>query len=177
MLSLVLDVETTGLDPMRDRIVEVGFVLTDWKSEASELRSYVNPGYAFANEYNGLSTQDVKDAPSFAQLAPFVYLLLLQADEYIGHNIGFDNRFFREELARLGLPFPTRAQYDTCSACGRKKLHDACDLYGVKTDDLRFHTALDDAIASYRLAFAIRGAPGGRSQGVSEPLTLGPRFR
>lgn len=157
MISLVMDFETTGLDPREDRIVEMGFVLTDWKIIYGALRTYINPERGFANEANKLNSQVVKDSPTFLACLPFTYMLLLFADEYIAHNAKFDLAFMREELARCSLHLPRRNIFDTMRATGGRSLQDACCIAGVYTEDVHWHSALDDAVACFRLAKAIRG--------------------
>lgn len=177
MLSLVIDTETTGVDPGRDRIIELGFILTDWKDVYGALRSYVNPEMPFDNaEYNGLTIKDVADAPTFAQLLPFTYTLLLYADEYIAHNWHFDRRFIQLELARAGLRLPSRPFFDTMRACGGRKLQEACERYNVKHDDIKFHSALQDALATLRLCTKLR--PGGPNEEVGGRgiISLVPRW-
>lgn len=157
VISLILDVETTGLDPHEDRIVEMGFVLTDWKIIYGALKTYINPERGFDNAYNKLNSKIVADAPTFGACLSFTYMLLLFADEYIAHNAKFDLAFMREELARHSLHLPRRNIFDTMRATGGRSLQDACRIAGVYTEDVNWHSALDDAVACFRLAKAIRG--------------------
>ena len=152
-----MDFETTGLDSKDDKIVEMGFVLTDWKIIYGALRTYVNPERGFANETNQLNSAIVKDAPTFLACLPFTYMLLLFADEFVAHNAKFDLAFMREELARHSLHLPRRNIFDTMRATGGRSLQDACRIAGVYTEDVNWHSALDDAVACFRLAKAIRG--------------------
>lgn len=174
-MSLVLDLETTGLDVYADRVCEVGFILTDWKEVYCVLSSYVNPEMAFDNAHNGLNTAAVANAPTFNDLLPLTFLLLLRADEYVAHNTRFDLRFMREELARQGLSLPSRAVFDTLGAAHKLGLREACAKAGVFTDDVQWHSALGDATACYRLARVLRGDRPGVQESVRE-ASLVPRF-
>lgn len=169
-----MDFETTGLDAHADRIVEVGFVLTDWNVINGALRSYVNPETAFDNPVNGLNSAAVADAPTFSELTPFIYLLLLWADEYVAHNARFDLGFLREELARCGLTLPSRLVFDTMRATGGKSLQKACEHHGVYTEDARWHSALEDAVMCFRLLKVVRGE--GKRVREGGDASLVPRF-
>src|SRR5882762_1070524 len=109
-VSLVLDFETTGLDKHKDRIIEIGMILTDWREIYAALHSYINPEYDFGhNAANGLSYTDVCAAPTFRLMAEggFHYIAAL-ADEYVAFQASFDLGFLKEELARIGLHLPRR---------------------------------------------------------------------
>jgi len=160
MLSLILDTETTGLNPHEDRIVELAFILTDWKEIYGALRTYVNPLYSFTNSISNINDKTVENSPTFAQLLPFTYNLLLYADEYVAHNWAFDRNFLMAEVERCALRMPSRMVFDTMKASGGKKLSDACQHYHIDTHDVQWHSALDDAVATLRLCRAIRGGKG-----------------
>lgn len=176
MLSLVCDTETTGLDPHSDRIVEVGFIVTDWHEIRHAMRTYIDPEMAFDNKHNGLNSAAVAGAPSFTNIAPLAYLLFLQCDEIIAHNWPFDQRFFREEFARVGVNLPTRQTYDTMKVGGKRTLREACSRAGVNVDDLQLHSALDDCIATLRLCRAFRGDDPKNPVGGRGEVALTPRL-
>lgn len=175
-LSLILDCETSGVDPHHDRIVELAFILTDWKSIYCAVHSYVDPGIAFDNSHNGLNNQAILGAPSFLQLLPFTYTLLLYADEYVAHNWPFDQRFLRLELARAALALPSRPVFDTMRACGGRSLRDACASRSVRTDDLQLHRAMDDCMATLRLCQRLRPAGPTQDDNSRSGVTFGPRL-
>ena len=110
---VVVDVETTGLDPDSDRIVEVAAARGDLsvllrgetKPYFETLEARVNPGVpipAAASRVHGIHDKDVKDEDSFAEVAA-------QLREFIGpraviaHNSTFDTSFLNAELARAGV--------------------------------------------------------------------------
>ena len=175
MISLILDVETTGLNPKEDKIVEIGFVITDWKIIYGALHTLINPEIGFANEINKLNSQVVKNAPTFRSCLPFIYVLLLWADEYVAHNARFDLAFMRTELEQHSLHLPRRNIFDTMRAPGGRSLQDACRIAGVYTDDVNWHSALDDAVACFRLAKAIRGEEPEMGK-PSEAVAIVPRL-
>lgn len=151
-LSLVIDTETTGVNPALDRICELAVVLTDWHVVHAVLHSYVNPGFVFENPKNGLTDKDVRDAPSFRELCGLgFYGLLSLPDEYIAHNIAFDLRFLTVELRHLGLDLPNRQVRDTFKIT-KARLDESCRKFKVNTSDISWHSALGDCVATFRLA-------------------------
>lgn len=99
----VLDVETTGLSPEGDRIVEVACVRCDANGRVlGEFHSIVDPemgGYVGPTSIHGITSQMTARAPRFqeilAALAP-----LLDGAVLVAHNAGFDRTFLRQEVAR-----------------------------------------------------------------------------
>lgn len=104
----VLDLETTGLDPGADRIVEVA-VLTLLPGGGQELfHRRVNPGVpipATATAVHGIADADIAGAPSFAAIAPELFATLHGCD-LAGFGIStFDLPLLATEFARISLPF------------------------------------------------------------------------
>lgn len=101
-----VDLETTGANFARDRILEVGLVEVDAHG-VREWEALVNPGVPvtpFINELTGIDDAMVADAPTFAQLADQLRERL--ADKiFIAHNARFDYGFLKAEFARLGINF------------------------------------------------------------------------
>lgn len=104
----VVDCETTGTDPLQDRIVSVGVVLVDLGGDDEDrlptLKFTVNPGVSIpaeATAIHGITDDDVEDLGSFGdwatQLTDFV------ADRpLVGFNVSFHKRFLNAELKRHG---------------------------------------------------------------------------
>ena len=98
---IALDIETTGLDPEKDRIIEIGAVrFTDRRVEA-EWSTLVNPGRPippFITQLTGITDQMVLHAPPIKAVLP--ELIDFVGDEpVVGHNVGFDLSFLR----RIGI--------------------------------------------------------------------------
>lgn len=96
---VALDIETTGLDPKRDAIIEIGAVRFNGRRVEAEWSTLVNPGRTippFISQLTGISNQMVAHAPPIsdvrAELADFVGEELI-----IGHNVGFDLAFLRRQ--------------------------------------------------------------------------------
>lgn len=91
----VVDVETTGFDPLRDRIVEVAVVQTDGNAIDGRWSSLVRPGIPIpplAQATHGISDDDVATAPELWELLPTIEDLV--ADRTIvAHHATFDRNF------------------------------------------------------------------------------------
>lgn len=100
--AIVLDTETTGLNPSVARILEIAVV--DLRSGAKLFHSYVNPGEPITAEItaiNHITDEMVADAPSWIQVAPQVCEIISQAEAVIGQNIFFDQGMIDGEMQRL----------------------------------------------------------------------------
>ena len=114
--AVVLDLETTGLDVTRERMVQVGAVtmLGAKILEAPRLDQLINPGVPIppsATRIHGLRDEDVAGAPDFAAVAP-VLREVMSGRVVIGHNTAFDLAILRHEAARAGIPWREPAALD-----------------------------------------------------------------
>jgi ATP-dependent DNA helicase DinG len=100
---VVVDVETTGLDPDRDAIIEVAAVSLQNGTISDEFSSLVQPHQeipAYITQMTGITDEMVAEAPSMYTLRSRLKQVL--ADHVlVGHNVGFDLGFLRAE--RLGI--------------------------------------------------------------------------
>jgi DNA polymerase III subunit epsilon len=105
---VVLDLETTGLSPDRDRITEVGAVRVRGGEVLGELRTFVHPGRPIppaVTAVTGITDAMVRDAPGPAVVVPTLLEFLGDA-VLVAHNAAFDVGFLRAATHRLGLgPF------------------------------------------------------------------------
>lgn len=102
-----VDLETTGTNPVADRITEIGIVEVDAAGQAVHWSSLVNPEVpipSFIQGLTGITNAMVKDAPTFAELAPALHERL-QGALFIAHNARFDYGFLRNAFSEAGLPF------------------------------------------------------------------------
>jgi len=136
---IFVDVETTGLDPIRDRVIEVGAVRVDKKMTVSTYSQLVNPGFKIPpviRKLTGIRIKDLATAPSFAEVIKDLQAVF-KADLFIAHNSKFDYDFLSEEFARfeleLGIPhldtirlarsyYPNYLTYNLDSIISRLKL-------------------------------------------------------
>jgi DNA polymerase-3 subunit epsilon len=102
---VLLDLETTGGDPVNDRITEIAAVRFEQGLEVARWSSLVNPGVnvsAFIERLTGISNAMVADAPQFSEVAADL-LALLDDAVLVAHNVRFDHGFLLNEFARIGI--------------------------------------------------------------------------
>jgi DNA polymerase-3 subunit epsilon len=160
---VVLDLETTGLSPERDRITEVGAVRARGGEVLAELRTFVHPGVpvpAAVTAITGITDADVADAPDIATVLPLVVDFLGDA-VFVAHNARFDLGFLRAAAARLGLPRIRPRVVDTAVLARRLMRDEVRDVrLGTLARHLRIpdspdHRALNDARATLHVLHAL----------------------
>ena len=156
MREIVLDTETTGLDPYQGhRVIEIGCVeLVNRIPSGQTFHRYINPQRdmpAEALAVHGLTTEFLKDKPLFAEVAEELIAFIADAPLVI-HNAAFDIAFINAELERAKLPVLTRDRLvDTLLLARRKhpgmsnRLDDLCTRYGINNSQRTKHGALLDA--------------------------------
>lgn len=159
MRQIVLDTETTGLDPAQGhRVVEIGCVeMIDRRLTGRRFHRYLNPGRPVdegAIEVHGLTDAFLADKPAFAQVAD-EFLGFVRDSELVIHNAPFDLAFLDAELALLGPERGRMADYcthtDTLALArarhpGQRNSLDAlCKRYFVDNSQRELHGALLDA--------------------------------
>lgn len=150
----VIDVETTGLDPERERIVEIAIVRADEHGRPIDhWVARLNPGIPMrATHVHGITDADVAGAPRFADLAVTIGTAL-QGAVVVAHNAEFDVAFLQSEFARAGMPMPRFTSYCTLQGSTlylpqlrRRSLGECCAALGVPQHGA--HSALGDAYAA-----------------------------
>lgn len=151
-LLAVVDVETTGLSRKHDRVVELAAVVMDGDGEiVSEFESLINPDRDVGpTNIHGLSAEDVKDAPRFADVAGLFVQNLMGVVALAGHNVRFDLGFLDAEFLRIGTSLPKCPTICTMKYMGRRRLCECCQEFGIPLDE-EAHRALGDARATARL--------------------------
>lgn len=158
MRQIVLDTETTGLNPRSgDRVIEVGCVeLVNRMLTGNNFHRYINPdrdSEEGALAVHGLTTEFLRDKPRFAEIAQELREYI-QGAEVIIHNAPFDLGFLNQEFKLLGLPtFTEHCSGVIDTLVNAKEMHpgkrnslDAlCDRYGVSNAHRKLHGALLDA--------------------------------
>ena len=152
-----LDVETTGLESYRDRVIEIGVVLFHYDEEGAlqeetSWNSLVNPGMpipASSTAIHGITDLDISSAPFFSEIADHLERLL--ADRVmVAHNAPFDSSFIQREYARLDRLSPLVEMADSLVLLRQASpnllsysLGKAAFVLGIETGVS--HRALDDA--------------------------------
>jgi DNA polymerase III subunit epsilon len=156
MREIVLDTETTGLDPLRgDRLVEVGCVeMINRMPTGQTFHRYINPEREMAAEafaVHGLSTQFLSDKPFFHEVVED-FLAFIGDAPLVIHNASFDISFINAELDRIKRPpIPRERLVDTLLLARRKhpgvsnRLDDLCSRYAIDNSRRTKHGALLDA--------------------------------
>lgn len=158
MRQIVLDTETTGLNPRTgDRVIEIGCVeIKNRMLTGNNFHRYINPerdSDEAALAVHGLTTEFLSDKPKFADIAEELRAYI-QGAELIIHNAPFDLGFLNHEFKLLGLPpFVDHGSGVIDTLVSAKELHpgkrnslDAlCDRYGVSNAHRKLHGALLDA--------------------------------
>jgi DNA polymerase III subunit epsilon len=150
-----LDVETTGLSPwFGDRICEIAILRCRDGETLASFDTLVNPERSIspgAARVNGLTDEDLVDAPLFAGIAAQVKPLLEQAI-IVCHNAPFDLGFVSSEFNRLGWKFPTVEMIDTLQLArayfnfDSNSLQAIADHYSI--DRMDAHRALADVLTT-----------------------------
>jgi DNA polymerase III subunit epsilon len=158
MRQIILDTETTGLDPRQGhRIIEIaGVELLNRRPTGRSVHFYVNPEREIdsgATDVHGLTWDMLRDKPRFADVVD-EFIEFASGAQWIIHNAPFDVAFLNEEFTRLSLP--TSAQLaaevlDTLALAreqfpGKRNNLDAlCERMGVANAHRTLHGALLDA--------------------------------
>lgn len=151
-----LDLETTGLNPKSDRIIEIGMVKVREGRITDTFSCMVNPRQRLEKqitEITGIKEEDLKGKPCLREILPSI-LEFLEEDVLVGHSILFDYSFLKRAFTNERIPLE-RKGIDTLKIarrvvkdCESKSLEKLCRHYGII---YRPHRALSDAIATVNL--------------------------
>ena len=155
MREIILDTETTGLDPgSGHRVVEIGCVeLINFIPSGREFHKYLNPQRFMpvaAQAVHGLTDEFLKDKALFADVAQ-EFLDFIDGARVIAHNADFDIGFMNSELARLERPPIAADVIDTVRLARRRypgapaSLDALCERFGIDKSARTKHGALLDA--------------------------------
>lgn len=169
MREIILDTETTGLNPQAgDRLIEIGCIeLVNRIPSGREFHRFVNPERdvpAEAVAVHGLSADFLKDKPVFSDVAP-EFLAFIADDALVIHNAAFDIGFLNFELGRLSLG-PITMDRVTCTLQLARRRHPAgpnsldalCKRYGIDNTKRTKHGALVDSLLLAEVYIELLGA-------------------
>ena len=184
MREIVLDTETTGLDPAAGhRVVELGCVeLMNMVATGKTFHVYFNPEMlmpAGAQDIHGLTDEFLADKPLFADQAD-AFLEFIGDAQLVIHNASFDIGFLNAELARLDKPKLANPYVDTVTMARRKfpgqraSLDALCERFGIDNSSRTKHGALLD---SELLAEVYLELSGGRQRDLGLAPEIAARAR
>lgn len=148
----VIDVETTGLSPRYNGIIEIGIVKVSGLKIIDTYQSLINPGRAipyYITSFTGISDDDVYNAPFFEDVADDI-LKFISNNVLAGHNFSFDKSFLRKEFIYCQKESPENLEVCTRKLSKRvfpdltrRSLSILCSYLGI--NHFNSHRALPDA--------------------------------
>jgi len=158
----VLDVETTGLDPRVDRIIEIAIVHMRDGVVTERYATLVNPEQDVPDEVQkltGIDPAELPSAPRFAEIAAEVQRRL-EDRVFVAYNLAFDRAFVSEELTRAACELPSRRFVDPLVFVrelykneGSKRLSAVAERLGIPL--AAAHRAADDAEAAGQILYSL----------------------
>lgn len=160
----VVDLETTGVDPSTDRIIQMAAVVVDARGRVVEafdtlVRPECPDDYVHGAEHiHGISAEQVANGMPLREALH--RLRTISSDKvFTAHNARFDIGFLQAESERVGFEMPVPAYVDTLQVARRTdaertrrhSLDALCEHYGIRRE--RAHEALSDATATAQLLF------------------------
>ena len=158
---VIFDLETTGLDLVKDRIIQISFIKVMPNGQAERGDELINPEKPIdpqITQLTGISNEDVKDKPTFKQLAQKLAQKFSGCD-FAGFNSNnFDIPLLAEEFLRAGIDFDfSRSRLiDACAIFRKMERRNVAAAYkfycGRKMEeDFEAHRADQDTEATYRV--------------------------
>lgn len=151
---IVFDIETTGLNPQSDEIIEIGAVKIKNYQAIDKFSALINPGRDIGEEIiklTGITNEMVCNKPGIEDVLP-EFIKFAGNAPVVAHNAKFDTGFIRDKFNRMGLSF-NNAILDTLLLARwllpnlkRHKLNNVAEHFGVSLEN--HHRAVDDAGAT-----------------------------
>ncbi|MBD5451636.1 MAG: 3'-5' exonuclease [Lachnospiraceae bacterium] len=156
MNYVVFDIETTGLNPKYEKIIELGAAKVRDAKVVDTFSTFVNPGKSLPErikELTGICDTDVINAPYIEEVLDR-FIAFVGDDILLGHNLIFDYSFVKKAAVNQKKTF-ARNGIDTLKIARRflndlesRNLSFLCDYYSIH---LQAHRALNDALATHEL--------------------------
>lgn len=151
------DLETTGLDPLYNEIIEIGALKVRDGKVAERFMEFIHPQEEISpmiTNLTGITNEMVANArPADAVISDF--LEFCEDDVLIGHNVGFDYSFMKSGASNLGLTFEKfgidtfKIAQRTLKSLPSKSLSSLCEYYQI--ENKAAHRAYYDALATAKL--------------------------
>jgi DNA polymerase-3 subunit epsilon len=153
----IIDLETTGLSPLAEKIIEIAIYIHDGEKIVKEYSTLINPDRNISvniTRITGITNEMVKNAPFFWEVAKDI-VILTEGKSFVAHNASFDYNFIRNEFKGLGYDFKREK---LCTVKLSRKIlpgHKSYSLGKLCSDlDIRIngrHRAAGDALATVKL--------------------------
>jgi DNA polymerase-3 subunit epsilon len=153
----VIDVETTGLSPKRNKIIEIALILFDGTQILEKFHTLINPERPIPGNITritGITDDMVSDKPKFWEIAKKI-VKVTEGKIFVAHNATFDYNFIRHEFLELGYKFSREklctVKYSKKLIPGRNSysLEKICKDLGIAHTDK--HRAYGDALSTTKL--------------------------
>lgn len=174
---VALDLETTGVNPKRDKIIEIGAVKVVAGEITDTFSSFVNPGRRLEEritELTGIRDEMLSDAPTITEILPEI-LSFTEGAVLVGHRILFDYSFLKKEAVNHKQNFE-RNGIDTLKIARKRlpllesrKLEFLCGYFQICHEA---HRALADALAASELYWKLAQLKGEESDFTPEILNF-----
>lgn len=172
---IAVDVETTGIDPEYDRMIEIGA----YRPATGEVfRTLIFPGRLLEpkiTDLTGITDEMLSGQPSEEEAIRAFCSFLGEDRVLLGHNVSFDYAFLVQAIRRAGIQEPEFAGIDTlkcaralCAELPSKRLSALCEHFGLINE--RAHRAFEDASVTYLLYEKLREQ--GKEPQLFEPVPL-----
>jgi DNA polymerase III subunit epsilon len=158
----IVDVETTGSRPTRDRLIEIGILRVEQGKLVQSFSSLINPRQNIPPDIGavtGVRLQELSKAPPFRDIKDQI-LELLKGCTFVAHHVRFHYGFIKNEFKRVGISYGTKC---LCTARlsrilfpnqGRHDLDDIVERFGFEATQR--HGPLDDARVLWRFIQAVQ---------------------
>lgn len=153
----IIDTETTGGSPQKNRITEIAVIIHDGLRITGEYSTLINPECSIPygiSQMTGITDEMVADAPRFYEIAKKI-VELTENKIFVAHNVNFDYQFIRYEFSRLGYDFKrerlctVRLSRKLLQGLPSYSLGNLCNSLDIKIIDR--HRAKGDALATAEL--------------------------
>ena len=180
ILFAAIDIETTGLTPVVDSIVEIGAVRFREDEVLETFDELVDPGRSIspgASAVNGITDEMVRGKRTIEEVLPRFIAFLGDAVP-VAHHAPFDAGFLAYDISRLNLSVPDQPVLDTCVIpkrlfpyAGSYSLESLAGFFGIKSET--FHRALADAMVCMKILNRCAAEMGGSKRvSLSEILEM-----
>jgi len=172
---IAIDVETTGISPEKERLIEIGA----FRPETGEIfRTLIYPGRPLPEritELTGITDEMLEGAPEESEAVAALLDFLGEDRILLGHNIAFDHSFLVQAIRRCGYEEPQFFGIDTlklsrvlCPELPNKKLETMVEHFGLTNE--RAHRAFEDAKVTVEVYRCLKAL--GKEQELFEPVPM-----